>query len=64
MGRAVQIPVEVRMRSYKLRARMYRMEGMMRQSTSQGAYELAPCSAAATTAAATANATSARSAIR
>lgn len=69
MGRAVQVPVEVGMRSYELRARMYRMEGMMRrQSTGQGAYELAPCSAAATYTAATAgaNATSAsaRSAVR
>ncbi|TGZ51214.1 hypothetical protein DBV15_03172 [Temnothorax longispinosus] len=63
MGRAVQVPVEVRMRSYELRARMYRMERMMRrQSTGQRAHELAPCGAATSTSStttATANATSA-----
>lgn len=69
MGRAVQVPVEVRMWSYELRARMYcRMERMMRrQSTGQRAYELAPCSTAVTSATTTAAAnatTSSRSAVR
>lgn len=65
MGRAVQVPVEVRMRSHELRARVYRMKRMMRrQSTGQRAHELAPCSAAAAAAATSTTTAAAGSAVR